>query len=191
MAVFEHNHQWIHAISKGDKVAFKELFEYYYAPLCVYARHYVDDIDTCEDLVQDVFCSIWNNRKNLDPTFSIKNYLHTSVRNSCLNYIRSKSFQTRSNDDVYNSPNYSENMEDLLFLHELEELLAKALSKLPTEYRIAFEMSRLENRPVEEIAKQLNISTRTVERYRNKAVEILKNDLKDYLPLALMLMSIK
>lgn len=84
-------------------------------------------------------------------------------------------------------PYYSENMEELFLLHELEGLLVDALSKLPTEYRIALEMSRMENKSVEEIAERLQVSPRTVERYRNKALDLLKKDLKNYLPLLLFM----
>lgn len=57
--------------------------------------------------------------------------------------------------------------------------------KLPETYRLIFEMSRLENKSNVEIAETLNIPLRTVERYKAKAIEILKKDLKDYLPLLL------
>ena len=180
--------QWSRTISLGDQVAFREMFECYYAALCIYARRYIEDIQTCEDVVQDVFCMVWVNREKLDYTASLKSYLVVSVRNKCLNYLRSKGslrYSDRSGIDEH--PYYSENMEELLFLRELEGLLADALSKLPTEYRIAFEMSRMENKSVEEIAERLQVSPRTVERYRNKALDLLKKDLKDYLPLLLFM----
>ena len=67
------------------------------------------------------------------------------------------------------------------------EKLRAALDKLPVEYRIAFEMSKLENRDLGEIASVLNVSTRTVERYRDKSIQILKEELKDFLPLFIYL----
>lgn len=70
---------------------------------------------------------------------------------------------------------------------ELSEKLRAALDKLPVEYRIAFEMSKLENRDLGEIASVLNVSTRTVERYRDKSIQILKEELKDFLPLFIYL----
>ena len=70
-------------------------------------------------------------------------------------------------------------------LNELETLLEQTLAKLPTEYRIAFEMSRMEGKSMDEIAETMGVSVRTVERYRNKALDILKKELKDYLPFLL------
>ena len=168
-----------------DKVTFKEIFDCYYAALCVYAHRFIDDKDTCEDIVQDVFCSAWINRQNLDYAASIKSYLLTSVKNKCLNHIRSNNYQTYSDEKIADDPSLSENMEELLLLNELEDLLTEALSKLPVEYRIAFEMSNMENIPSEKIAKHLQVSTRTVDRYRNKAIDLLRKELRDYLPLIL------
>ncbi|WP_347394427.1 sigma-70 family RNA polymerase sigma factor, partial [Parabacteroides leei] len=76
-----------------------------------------------------------------------------------------------------------ENNDDFYTLTELQELLAKALNKLPEDYRRVFILNRFEDKSYGEIAESMDISTRTVERYKNKAIELLKKDLKDYLPL--------
>jgi RNA polymerase sigma-70 factor (ECF subfamily) len=86
---------------------------------------------------------------------------------------------------------YAENPDSVWMLDELEQLLADALAKLPPEYRMAFEMSCLEDQPVGEIAKVMGVSVRTVERYQNRAIEILKSELKDYLPLVIFVLSRK
>lgn len=61
------------------------------------------------------------------------------------------------------------------------------MAKLPPEYRLAFEMSRFEQKSTVEIAEAMGVSVKTIERYRNKATEILREELKDYLPLLLFL----
>lgn len=71
--------------------------------------------------------------------------------------------------------------------NELRDLQAKALAKLPPEYRLAFEMNRFEQKSTVEIAEAMGVSVKTIERYRNKATEILREELKDYLPLLLFL----
>ena len=60
------------------------------------------------------------------------------------------------------------------------------MEKLPTEYRLAFEMNRFENKSIEEIAEIMGVSSRTVKRYKSRAIEILREELKDYLPLFLL-----
>jgi RNA polymerase sigma-70 factor (ECF subfamily) len=180
--------QWMYNISQNDRTAFREMFECFYAALCVYARHFVGLDDVSEDIVQDVFCAVWSNRHRIDYSIPTKNYLKTAVRNHCLNYLRDR--RTTTFDELPQPANMdcSENPDSVWMLNELEQLLADALAKLPTEYRMAFEMSRLEERPVGEIAKAMGVSIRTVERYRNRAVEILKTELKDYLPLLVFIL---
>lgn len=174
--------------ANDDKEAFRSLFDYYYIPLCMYAKRYIEDKSEREDIVQDVFSSVWEKRKSVEIHISAKNYLITSVKNHCINYLRKQGYlHEYQNKIIEKAPVYADNMEELYNLQELQELLEKALKKIPEEYRIAFTMSRMEGKSSAEIAEVMGISVRTVERYRNRAVEILKDDLKDYLPLIILL----
>lgn len=177
-------------ISDDDESAYRSLFEQYYPPLCIFAKRYIEDKATREDIVQDVFSYIWEKRKSIAPNISARNYLITCVKNLCLNNLRKQEYlQNYQNEFIENAPVYSNGEEDIYTLKELQELLTQTLEKLPIEYRVAFEMSRLEQKSMDEIAKTMGVSIRTVERYRNKALEILKNELKDYLPLLLLFLS--
>lgn len=175
--------------ANDDELAYRSLFEQYYASLCLFAKRYIEDKETREDIVQDVFFYIWKKRKSITSTTSARNYLVTCVKNLCLNHLRKQGYiQKYQNDFIENAPIYASESEDIYTLKDLENLLVQALDKLPNEYRIAFMMSRLDGKSTNEIAQALGISTRTVERYRNKALEILKTELKDYLPLLLLLL---
>ena len=129
-----------------DEVAFRYLFEHYYPSLCLFAKRFIDDRETREDIVQEVFFRLWDKRKQGDR---------------------------------------------LIQLRELEEQLAQALALLPPEYRLAFELNRMEGKSLEEVAQQMGVSTRTVERYRDKALALLQTELKEYLPLFLLLFAMK
>jgi RNA polymerase sigma-70 factor (ECF subfamily) len=173
---------WFWDVSLNDEIAFRQMFEHYYSDLCLYAKRFIRDLETREDIVQDMFCAVWMNRKNIDFSLPITNYLTTSVKHHCLNYLRNhRTDEVDNNVIIENLPVYAEDNDGLLMLHELENLFAETLAGLPEEYRIAFEMSKLENKPTSEIAEKLGVSIRTVERYRNKAIEILQIQLKDYL----------
>lgn len=172
--------------ANDDEVAYRCLFEHYYAALCLFAKRYIEDRDVREDIVQDVFFNIWEKRKSISADISARNYLVTCVKNLCLNHLRKQDYmQDYQKQLIDNPPIYSNGEEDLYMLNELEALLEQALAKLPPEYRMAFEMSRMEQRSMDEIAEAMGVSVRTVERYRNKAVEILKRELKDFLLLLL------
>lgn len=185
----DHDRLW--AISPNDEIAFRRMFERYYADLCIYAKRYVQDLNTREDLVQDVFCSLWIHRKKIDYSVAVCNYLITSVKNHCLNYLRNAGkAEFMDGVEIEKIPVYAEENEHLYLLHELEDLYHRTLDGLPEEYRIAFEMSRMENKSTAEIAEALGVSVRTVERYCNKVLEILKTELKDYLSLFIILSSV-
>lgn len=171
-----------------DQIAYRSLFEHYYGALCLYAKRYISDRAVREDIVQDVFYSVWVKRKGILANSSGRNYLITCVKNTSLNYLRKQGYKEEYLNNVsMNMPAYSENSDDIYTLKELRTLLAEALAKLPVEYRMAFEMSRFEQKSSAEIAEIMEVSVRTVERYRNRATEILKEELKDYLPLLLFL----
>lgn len=185
-------HDQLWDISLNDEITFQRMFEQYYADLCIYAKRYIQDLNTREDLVQDVFCSLWINRKKIDYSIPVSNYLITSVKNHCLNYLRKTGRMEFTDDaEIGKLPVYAEGNDHLFLLHELEELYNRTLIGLPEEYRIAFEMSRMEGKSTTEIAEALGVSVRTVERYRNKALDILRTELKDYLPLLTLLWGIK
>lgn len=176
---------------EDDKDAFRLLFEYYYAPLCFYAKKFIKDKATREDVVQDVFFYVWEKRKSIIVNISVKSYLISSVKNNCLNHLRKQGYlREYQNKFVENATNHAENMDELYNLQELQELLAKTLEKLPEAYRLAFILSRMEGKKNTEIAEIMGVSIRTVERYRNRAIKILKNELKDYLPISLIIMLI-
>ena len=68
---------------QDDEEAFRSLFYNFFAPLCVFANKYIEDIESCEDIVQETFYRIWKNRKELHIQTSARNFLITSVRNAC------------------------------------------------------------------------------------------------------------
>ncbi|GHU15548.1 RNA polymerase sigma-70 factor [Betaproteobacteria bacterium] len=170
-------------ISKNDdSEAFRLLFERFYVPLCLYAKRYIDDKSIREDIVQDVFSAIWEKRKSIILNISAKNYLISCVKNNSLNYLRKQGYlREYQNEFIEKAPIYTENVDELYNLKELEDLLAQILEKLPEEYRLAFIMNRFGDKSTTEIAAIMHVSVRTVERYRNRALEILRDELKDYL----------
>ncbi len=175
---------------RENRQAFRQLFECCYAPLCLYAKRFIDDFDTREDIVQEVFFQLWEKRKSIDFTSSARSYLITCVKNHCLNHLKRQAYQTALEQKVIEQvPAYANKTEEIYSLTELTAMLQAALEKLPMEYRIAFEMNRLEGHSLEEVASALHVSTRTVERYRDKATQLLEYELKEFLPLLLVLLA--
>lgn len=166
---------------KDDEEAFRLLFVNFFPPLTVFARRYIIDIETCEDIVQDTFLKIWKNRKKLDITTSARNFLITTVRNSCVDYLRKKESEARYYELNLNNKEQLYDPADILTLTELENMVASALEKLPENIRQTFMKSRFENKTYREIAEESNISVKTVESYMTRALKTLREELKDYL----------
>ncbi len=169
-----------------DEDAFRTLFFKFFSSLCVFAHRYIEQWETCEDIVQDTFFKIWKNRKKMIINTSGRNLLLTSVRNSCVDYLRKQEIETSwIQKKSLHKTEYS--TDDLYATVELENMLNAALSNLPENIRQVFEMSRFEGLTYTEIAAQQRISIKTVEAYITKALKQLRIELKDYLPLALLL----
>lgn len=85
-----HNAQLIKKLNEGDHHAYKFIFDHYYALMGAIAYEYVEDYYVSQNIVEDVMMSIWEKREQLIISTSIKSYLLTSVRNKCIDYLRSQ-----------------------------------------------------------------------------------------------------
>ena len=169
-----------------DEKAFRTLFFQFFSPLCVFAHRYIEQWEACEDIVQDTFFKIWKNRKKMIINTSGRNFLVTSVKNNCIDYLRRQEVETSwLQKKSLQKTEYS--TDDLYSTIELEHMLNAALLKLPENIRQVFELNRFEGCTYAEIAEQQHISVKTVEAYMTKALKLLRVELKDYLPLMFLL----
>ena len=146
-----------------DEVAFRYLFEHYYPSLCLFAKRFIDDRETREDIVQEVFFRLWDKRKQITVMSSAQNYLLTSVRNLCLNYLRRQETQQPFEESLFDQPEDEEG-DRLIQLRELEELLAQTLALMPPEYRLAFELNRMEGKSLDEVSQHARWSVTGIRR---------------------------
>lgn len=141
---------------------------------------YMKDPDEAEELVQDLFFRIWQDRERLRITTSIKSYLYTAVRNRCLNALKVKKRNGPLDLDQQDGSHEDQRSED-----ELTERSARvhaAIAALPEERRKVFTMSKHEGLKYQEIADRLGISVKTVENQMGKALKTLREELVDLLP---------
>src|SRR5690554_5236620 len=116
---------------QDDEQAFRELFLEFYPALCVFAMRYVKQEETARDIVQDVFFKIWKNRKSINIDTSFRNFIVTSVRNHCIDFLRKKDLENRYlNKNILYTSNTSP--EVVYTLKELEATISEALEKLPS-----------------------------------------------------------
>ena len=167
-------------VANDDEAAYYKLFNQFYTPLCVYAFRYVRSMQTREDIVQDVFLKLWNDRKSIQITSSIRTYLLVATKNHCLNYLQRKELELSYEQSLLKEFCETSSEDGLYSLSELQSMIDKAIANLPEKYRKIFEMSRFQNLTYREIAEQEGISVKTVEAYMSKSLAILRTELKEY-----------
>lgn len=154
--------------------ALENIFKQYYRPLCLYALHYVHDIDNAEDIVQDCFVAMIE-RKGRGDIDNARSYLYMAVRNRCLNMLRD-AHDDLSPTDIEGTISDEEAAE--VSLHEAQ--LWTAIDSLPTKCREVFLMSKQRGMKYREIADELGISEKTVENQIGKALKILRGKVSDF-----------
>lgn len=165
-------------------------FRAYYQPLCNYAYTFVQDRDEAEEIVQSAFLSVWEKRESIEIRTSLKSYLYTMVRNACLNVIKHEKIkQKHIGEELATAERSYDSVSQRVNSSELETRIQVSMEKLPEQCRLIFKLSRFEELKYAEIADQLNISVKTVENQIGKALKIMREELKDYLPLILVLMN--
>ena len=135
-------------------------------------------MDVAEDIVQELFYTLWKERANLRIVWSVKSYFYSAVRNQSLQYlehlhVRKQYHQKIVADEMYESdPNDSP--QKILEYKELEQRLEFVLEKMPKRRREIFRMSRFEGKKYEEIAHELSLSVKTIEAEMSKALQSLR-----------------
>jgi RNA polymerase sigma-70 factor (ECF subfamily) len=146
----------ISGLKSKNKIVFNFIFNYYYSGLCAYARRWVDDPDTAEDLVQDFFAGLWVNSSKLEITSSLKSYFFTSVKNTAVNHLKHVKVKERYSNQVLQTSPGSEDYANWEFTEpELTGLIEKGMVKLPPRCREIFILSRFEGKDNGNIADML------------------------------------
>jgi RNA polymerase sigma-70 factor (ECF subfamily) len=168
------------AIRNNDRQAFEKVFRHSYRPLTAYAFRYVRDLPAAENIVQDVFLRLWQNRHELVITTSLEHYLFRAVRNHSLNHLDKAKVRSAY---LTIQGERSEALEDYKNFYPepgLLETIEKAISALPEKRQEIFRLAREEGLKYREIASQLNLSVKTVEAQMSLALKQLREALKKY-----------
>ena len=180
----------IKALSEGDITHFEMLFRTYYQPLCRYAYTFLQDKEDAEEIVQSTFLLVWEKRESLAIRTSVKPYLYAMVRNACLNVLKHNKIKERhAGEELAIAEKGHDAVMHTVSSNELEHRIRLAMEELPDQCRVVFKLSRFEELKYSEIAEELNISIKTVENHMGKALRIMREQLKDYLPLVFVFLN--
>lgn len=175
---------------------FEAVYTQYYARFVIIARRYVRDVAVAEDIVMESFASFWENRERIALETNLPAYVATSVRNNCLNWLNAQTLHLAKLHDIHSlqTRNIVASIRSLnacdpqrLFTDEIRAIVEREMLTMPQVTRQVFELSRFCGKTYAKIAEALGISQRRVTSEMQRALAIMRNALKDYFPVSLIL----
>ena len=170
---------YLNSLKDGDEGAYKKLYDIYYTSLVVYCYNLTKNQDRAEDIVQQTFMKIWIKRDSLNIRSSLKNYLYRSVYNTFLKEYRKLKKEELTLLELKNSVLIDIIERDDSVLEERIKLLESAIDQLPRKNKEVFLLSKKFGYKHKEIAAQLDISEKTVEKHISRATQSIKKWLKE------------
>jgi len=169
----------VEKIIAGDHRAFEVLYLQYGKKVFYVASRFGLSREDSEGIVQEVFIKIWERRADLRTDLSLNAYILTITKNIIIKKTRNNAFMLATKKYLSTHSDASHNnTEESLVYADLFNITESFLNELPEQQRVIFKMSKIEDLPSKEIAKQLNLSLRTVENHIFRASSKLKTKLK-------------
>ncbi|MCD0488585.1 RNA polymerase sigma-70 factor [Pedobacter sp. MC2016-14] len=160
-------------VAEGDQIAFRQVFDLYKKTIFTFVENFIHSTADAEEIVQETFVILWNNRSSLSGVDHPRNYIYTIARNKCYDYLTKVARNEKMMKHAWeNTQTCSNDTESLMQVKESMLVIDKALLKLSTQKQAVFRMSRFEDMSHEEIADATGLSK---SRVKNIIVEVLKH----------------
>lgn len=189
-AMLENDLELLKKLKNNDEIAFKVVFNKYYSRLYYFILEFISFDDIAENIVQDTFFTLWIKCHELKDDSNLNAYLFTVARNNCLYKLRDQRYRQKLfTTNLLSQDELDMNMEMLNTLDpstytfdEINRIIERTLEELPPQCKKVFMLSRFEEKKNKEIAEELNISVKVVEKHISKGLKKFRVSLKDYLP---------
>jgi RNA polymerase sigma-70 factor (ECF subfamily) len=192
--IMETEKEILRLLKTGEEDAIKLIFDRYYIDLCLYADSILKDRYASEEVVEELFITIWLKAKDLTIVTSLKNYLYRSIHNNSIKYLKKRYTEGKNiekfmiHEHELNSDS-SDYQFDNLITREIEDRANSILSDLPDRCKEIYILNRYENLTYPEIAEKLNIDLSTVKTQMCRAFEKFRTGLKDFLTILIILLT--
>jgi RNA polymerase sigma-70 factor (ECF subfamily) len=162
-------------VRNDDYTAFEKIFKAHYRPLCSYSNRLVISPQLAEEIVDDVFFNLWENRKKIHITSSFQSYLVVAIRNRSLDCIRKSKGEKRYVLEHAERVQCKQSIaHEVMVYEELCHHIDIAVKNLPEQCRVVYQMSRDQELSYREIARTLNISIKTVDTQIGRALKYIR-----------------
>lgn len=169
----------------SNQTAFQKLFEHFFARLNAFSCSIIKDQQRSQEIVQDVFLKVWENRENLTSISNISGYLHILTKNKSIDELRNKKstpFFDILNFDDHQCMINKWNAELSCISRERLSVIENAINALPEKCRFVFQLIKIDGLKYSEVADLLEISVKTVEAHISVAIKKLMESLKKEFP---------
>jgi RNA polymerase sigma-70 factor (ECF subfamily) len=165
-------------IAGQDDNAFEVLYKQYWPLLLNFARQYIEDRQTCEEIVQDLFVQLYVRGISVKLKHTLKSYLLVALRNRIFNYLRNRAvYKKHVTNAAKKKVSSQNNVEQSIYLKELQKSIFKSLRQMPARCSEVY-LLKQEQLTVNQISQALNRPTDTVEKQLRKAKKMLIEDLR-------------
>jgi RNA polymerase sigma-70 factor (family 1) len=175
-------------IKNGDSKSFELIYDRFADRLYHYVYKRVNSKDVSEEIIQEIFVSLWSKRETVQVMTSLDAYLFGAAKYRILTYIRSERVRQKyaANFALFSRERLDNSIEETLDLKDLQYSIDTSIAELPEKCRTAFGLSRMEHEPISQIAERMNISKRTVENYLSQALKHLRTSLGEFLTVLIL-----
>jgi len=163
----------------GEQLALKTLLDEYHNYLTVVGLRYLRDKPRVQDVIHDVMADLWNSKKEIEISTSVKSFLRGAVINKCLAVIRKESREDLVEHHSYDLSDDAPSQLHQMEADELQLKIEQIISGLPDKCREVFTMCRLKGKSHQEVSDALGISKKTIENHMTKALKALRTGLSD------------
>ncbi|MHC1779414.1 MAG: RNA polymerase sigma factor [Bacteroidales bacterium] len=187
-SIFSSEKELLHKIAGGDETAFKYLYEKYSDRIYSLSVILTHSEYMAEEIIQDVFCILWKNRRELPEIDYINSYIRKVTANVACNYLRRLTTEKIILRSILNETSQiSESCEHSVINSEIQKIVEKAICNLPPQQRRVYILSRHQGLKQEEVAKRMGISVYTVKEYMKYAVISIRKFVQNHIELSIIL----
>jgi RNA polymerase sigma-70 factor (ECF subfamily) len=176
--------EWLRRLSTGDEEAFERIFREFAAGLCAFVYSYVRDQDTAQEIVQDLFCAIWDQRFTIEMPHGMRPFLYAAARNRALNVLRDRRTELEAHERLFRDRRATapaHTAHDELAARDLAAAADGVVAAMPPRCREVFTLIRDRHLSYAQVARVLDISPKTVEIHMSRALAILRAELAGWL----------
>ncbi|WEK33943.1 MAG: RNA polymerase sigma-70 factor [Candidatus Pseudobacter hemicellulosilyticus] len=163
-------------ISEDDRRAFRDLYQRYTPELYSFVKSLCSDEALCQDIVQEIFIKLWDNRARATDIQQVKAYLFKAAKNRFLNELRRLKIQRKVAKNKMFSEIDTETPERQLSYKETVRLSEEVLSKLSPKRKLIVEMSTYQDLSLDEIVARVGISKNVVKKLLYQGLATMRKD---------------